>query len=990
MGTTSATTFDKLWAALQLDELSARSYGDEDLPAQAQVALAAVGRRSALGVALIADRPELEQSASWGPLARAVALRGYQRLGARARAQLQAAALERVAQRHGLNRALQAALQHEHALSYSAPALLAERALQLEDAPEAERVLTQGLDDACGELAPLCWLEGLSLQVGIQVARGHDAQAIALCDRFAERFPHSDGAALWRMVAAFIELHAGESSRLRQLARTPADDAPWSEPIAKGLLQSLELAGGALHWLHAAQPSAVGVGHRVELEGRAVLRRVLGDAHIQNAPRSLAGLRAALRDRGVPSARLRLTRERLPALLGADAQVILAEERSIGTGFARVVGYETATGLLLVERFSQVGAALRRWQDQSRRSQLHGMGALVIGFPEDLHDLHDATLDVLDACEPERRHAHAGRARAAHQTAEAVRACSDVPRAHQLRGEALIEQLRAGELETSRADGAIERWYADARTRFEHAEWAHQLYATALELWTLSHEAAIAWADANTLDDADYRNALGLSRVQLRKGARESALRSAERALACAPEERDTWLQLAEAALTARKTEHAQAASAAVLELEPQNAHGLRILGLCHEWQGELARAVELHERASTHTGDPDAPLRAAIVRLRMHQFEQALDHAHEALERSPETLNAYLVAALAQQGLGDLPGSLALLERSISRLGARSELVQPYARGVARLEPAQREQRLARALQVWSEEPELLCSLAEALFEAGAHASGLRCFDAAAESNPNSRNPPWRRACECMQAGRLEDAHVTLSELANADPSNAYFAVLLDAVERKRGLPASFARLRRARPDAHPALLWGLMYRRASELGDEATRLAMEQRLFGLSPDDAIDAAWFCMQHRLLDEAEALIALAERHPRGQAESLARKRARHGLHMARDEVAAASALAMALHESEPELAVIDGELKSALCAREPHALERLARKRFEYVQRGAALAWGDGMHERGLIALAARLRGQSAAFDALQQAHGDHPALRALAKEAAS
>jgi tetratricopeptide (TPR) repeat protein len=988
---TVETSFESLWSELRLQELANEAADPaRTLPAKMAAALGAVRRRSALDTAV--NIAELNDDATWGPVAHLVALRGFQRLGAMRHAERHASALEKDFALHPFAKVARAELAGEQGRCFSVPGVLAEHALWRGDGEHAAQVLVGGLRDSPRDTLPLVWYEGAPLLAGLALAQGRTAEILELCEGFLQRYAKSELAAGWHIVSINTALYGGDSEPVRRLAQDEAAPAPARE-FATRLVQRLDLAMEPQRWVRAHSPLAVAAAVYPELEGREVLRRLLADRQLSSAPQSLAGIRAVLRDRDCAAVRCRLSEPRLAELLEADAQVIVAEERPVGTGFVRIAGFERASGLLLVERFDHVGAGLRYWDDQQRRSALHGIGALVV-MPRGngaLEALHEQSLDALDACEGDVRHAQAGRGRAAHLTAEAVERCKDVPRAWQLRGEALLELLRAGELEGSNADGPLEAWYAEARTRFETAEWAHQTYATCLDHWGLSHEAAIAWADARRLDDNDYRNALGLSQNRLLQGYARSAFTLADEAVARAPEKPAPWTQLALSALEVGSERHAQVAADAVLEVAPENAVALRVLGVSLERSGKLEEALAYHERgAADENDDGSAARRACLARMRLGDFERAREHALASMQRDPGEAQGYQLASLTFRARGNADDAISVLEFGISRVGPHSDLVEAYAAAVAELtDGAELDARVERALELWAENPDVLASFGDTFMEFAARERAERCFAAAIAAGADSLSPSWRRARAYLKARLLAEAEPLLAALVEQNP-NAYFIAALDGVRRKLGSAPSLDLLRRASPDASPALVWGVTHGVAAACSNGTLASALEQRLFGLAPDALIDAAGFLVEHGLFEDATGLAELAEKHPRAEQTRAGRLRLRHSLERAAGEHAAAVARALELHEQNPEYPVINSEIAAALRTRSAEPLRRLSQKRLDYVLANASLEWGDASEERALLACAAYWQGDAGPLDALLSTYTGHPTVLRVVAEALS
>jgi hypothetical protein len=293
----------------------------------------------------------------------------------------------------------------------------------------------------------------------------------------------------------------------------------------------------------------------------------------------------------------------------------------------------------------------------------------------------------------------------------------------------------------------------------------------------------------------------------------------------------------------------------------------------------------------------------------------------------------------------------------------------------------------MAHAFEVWAEDQAALCQLGDALVARGEHAQGFACFDAAERSSHDVTTPRWRRACTCARAGLWSAAETALDALLEREP-NAYFAVLLDAVRRQRGDAPTLETLRRARPDARPALLWGLLHERARTLGDDALARGLQERLFALPPAELLDACWFFVRHELPLDARALLELLRAHPRAQPAWADAQRAEVCVELAAGAPLRAAELALALHREHARLPVFDDEIKAAREARSAEALHTLAHQRLQYILRGGGLDWGDGMRERGSIALAALWRGDRQALTALLERYPAHAALQELRQAA--
>ena len=948
---------EKLWSELRVAELANRRYGpSEELPAWSVVALGAAGYINAVDVACAVER--LTDDAEWRRVGELVTLRAYASVGA-----MRPASDDRS--------------------FFSAEARRAEALLLSGEVKEARRLFTVALDEVSGAAAPLVWLECLPAALGMAVALGDYPAVIELCERAGQRFPTADFKGDCLLQAACAALATGAREGVAKLARS-SEVPPSIQRLTGQLEERLKAASAEPNWVHAGEVTvAAAAPARVGVEGAEVLRRVLGGERAAHPPTSLAGLRSALETSGCRVVRCSLTVEKLTGLLEAGASVIVAEERSSSTGFARLVGYEKTSGLLLVERFDGVGAVLRIWDDQARRCALYGFGCVAI-LPDSagsLASFHDARLDALDASEADLREAHAGRGRTAHLSAEAVALCPEVPRAWQLRGEALAAQARAGELEGSPADGPLEAWYAEARSRFEVAEWAHQTYAEALESWSLVTEAAIAWADALSLDHRDYRNALGLSRNRLKQGYGTAALHLAGDALARAPDVLATWEHFAVTAFELGRDQEAARAAALVLELDAKNAVALRVRGVTLERKGELAAAAAVHAEASVASAEAAPALRAALAAMRLGRFEQARDFAVQAMQRDPTDVEAYLLAARAFRALGNGADVLGVLEFALSRVGPESELVTAYASALCDFVPDQvLAEKVARVTSAWTELGDALLTFADALFDRGERQLAEHVYGAAAAADQEGLNPPWRRAKAYVRGGQLELAEQLLKELTQRRP-HTYFVILSYCVGRALGHEAPLEDLGRASADVHPALVFGVTQHAAARAGDASLARALEQRLFGLPADALVDAGRFLADHRLFDDALALLDLAARHPRAEQALADRLRLEQLVSYRRGEVEKACSLSLGYHREHADWPVADVELAAATQSTDTAALRELAQKRLDFLLRGANQRWSDGMRERALLASVAYRDGDASAFDTLLEQHRTHQEL---------
>ncbi len=765
------------------------------------------------------------------------------------------------------------------------------------------------------------------------------------------------------------------------IAKEEFADAPWIDFLVR---QATLQAESAFPGRQPAERVAFAGGEAEE--GMAVLRGMKVPLP-KGTVSSLAGLQRSLDPAGERSVILRVSVESLGEFLSLGAVVIAHEERSVHPGFARIWALDTSGERLLVDSMHVPGYEYRTWKEQEGLMALYGNAALVFwkdGKPEDVLCEHDPDLALVGGTESDTLEPDAGRARQEELAKQATQACNDVPRAWQLYGQALLAQLRADELEDDNADGPVERWYGQARTRFVRAEWAHQVYAQALEKWGQFEEAAIAWNDAFCLDGHDARNLLGIARTRAREGLTSAAVWAARGALTADPSMLDAWRLRAELAASAGDDDLARLAAAIVLQVEPEDASAHQILGRCAETKEELAEALGHYDRAAT-SGDASHLARASIVAARMGDAEGALQRALAVVDNSPEEFVNHLRGSHCFVAMGQGEDALGILEFALSRFGPHEALVGGYVQRITDLLTEKEcEERVIAFLDSWSEYERPLVDFGVSLSSAGHSDLALRCFDAADLVQADSLNPRWQKVQCHMQANQGQKAAELLEGVLEETTMPHAFALWIE-LRASRDADACWERLGKADASHNPALVWASARYLAGLRGDEESANGLSERLLGIGVGALESAMHFLLHNRALVLAGSLLPMLEAHP-DAASNRENRLLLQALFASREgEELAASELLHTMHKDFSDATVTWQEMAIVLRAGSSEALTLLAEKALRGVLRGAPESFGDSCMERGYLASAVAMDGDFAALESLISAYPKNNAILASA-----
>tara|TARA_R110002096_G_scaffold299503_3_gene494062 strand:+ start:22085 stop:24997 length:2913 start_codon:yes stop_codon:yes gene_type:complete len=721
-------------------------------------------------------------------------------------------------------------------------------------------------------------------------------------------------------------------------------------------------------------------------EADAVLRMLGGE--LGSELTSLAGIQARIDSKHERSAILTLDKAQLCEFLAAGATVVVHEERPVHPGFSKLCAFDESSEIVLVDSMLTPGRELRRWQEQESRMHLYGASALVVLGEKAIALVHDEGLATLGVTETTQHDPELGRARQEQLARLAVESCKDIPRAWQLHGLALFAQLAAEELEGKNADGPMEQWYGHARTRFAEAEWAHQIYAQALEEWGLFEEAAIAWNDAYRLDSFDARNLLGIARTRAREGLVNAAIPYARRALCADPGALDAWRLRAELAASVEDTAAASQAASIVLLAKPDDPTGHRIIGSQAERDDSLQQALE-HFDSAAEGGNTSHLARASMLAARLGDFEGAQARALAVLERDPENYANHLRASECFVRTGSVDDAVGVLEYALSRFGPHEALVIGYSeRIIDLLSEEDCTARVRAFLESWGEYEQPLTNLGQSLSTAGRLALAIECFERAHRAGPDSLNPIWQQVQSYVRNDSRDAANELLKDMLEKTPlphAHALWTELNGAATPD----ACWESLGKADAESDPVLVWASARFLADERGDEEAVAGLTERLLGV-PIRAIGSALgYLVQTKALSLAGHLIPMLEQHSNAKdgLENTLHSRSLYAYHTG--DLQMAATLLDEMHSEFPSSTVTWQELTMVLEAGNADVLRRLSDKALRALRRGSPESFGDGMTEQANLAAAEMLAGEFGPMEDLLEAHPlCIPALECAAKAA--
>ena len=591
-----------------------------------------------------------------------------------------------------------------------------------------------------------------------------------------------------------------------------------------------------------------------------------------------AHLRHALARGSYSALRLTLDEARIEAALRLQAPLLLEEERPTETGFLLVAGFDPVARLLLLIDPRRPGPLLRTVEEQWRRSELFGCGALLVVGPRErcegrLEALErvglepDPRLELVDRCDLDASGAAPSPARVAVLAAEAIAAAPELPMLHLRHGESLLEQLRTRRLEPAPA-GPFERWLAATRLRFPDAEWPFQIYAEALELQRRYEEAGIAWADAQCFDPFDERNVLGQARVLVLQRRQTEADRMYRRALALRPDHVSAHIRRSELALTDGRLEEAALEAELAASIGSDDPEALLALTTVREWSGEAGAAMELLRQVARADAE-HVPSRVRLIHLLVDQaqWEEARQVAEELCALAPGRPRCWSLASWACWCSGQAGRALELAVGGVQRCGPEPELLRQVVRVIATVLPeaAANEAVVALADQL-SAEPSSLLDAASGFTEHGWYAPALTLADRALELLPSDPNPGWRLAQILLSSAELrrtKEARIEglLQQTIELTRSYPFPRVIL-AWRRLQDDPEQALRLlEEAEVPVAPAPIWYIQALALERLGRVDEAADARSRLPELYPDGALEPIGTLRYVGLVELCRALLA---------------------------------------------------------------------------------------------------------------------------------
>lgn len=835
-------------------------------------------------------------------------------------------------------------------------------------------------------------------------ARDFDVAARTF-DQLRDDGPEAFDAPLLETCGALCRWAAGDVARALEALRSvrertrgghgeQATAYAWSADVLDRLDKDPEARDGGPTWIWAEGLGELAPrrGDMGASAGEVCLDRFgrADDARLEACP-DMATLRYRLRERGLDSVRLVANPERIEAGLAEGAVVVLEEERSTRTGFLLVAGIEPVAGLLLIHDPERGGAYLTTFAEQRARATLFGgSGLLVLGRGEEASArgerlaergaAHDARMDAIDACDLDGQGRVPPRARVDVLAREAIDVAPELPTPHRRHGEAMLDQLRAGRL----GGGRLERWVAVTREKFPRAEWALQIYAQALEIWGRPHEAGIAWADAQALDDWDERNTYGRARAHLRLGEKDEAEALLRRTLSLAPGHAGAMARWASLRLERGDLDGARTLSELAEAIAPDDPAVLNTRATVLEEEDRFEEALARLRRVAD-ANPRDTGTRARVLKRLFHagRWDDAAPVADAMVAADPGDPFNWADLAFVRVATGDGAGATDALATALARCGPDRVLVDESARVLATLLDAAGRAAFAEVLErALAGAPLSLMDVAVELTRRKLDEEGIRLALRAKELLSRDPNGPWRAAQTLIaipeeRAARFARIEELLRETIAMAERYPHPRVVLALHTHADDPEGALELLREADVRSGPVLVWKALSVLHGAAGQEDERARVDERLLDVGADALLDAATFLRNVGLapvaLELFDAALERAPGSPRARFEK-ARTLLREG-----DAASAARALGDA-PGGDPFV-----ETLIAIANRDWERVVQVAAPEVQRVTRRSAGGAYDGWVMRARLAGAQLALGDAAGAERLRTLAGRHPdALAAL------
>jgi tetratricopeptide (TPR) repeat protein len=731
----------------------------------------------------------------------------------------------------------------------------------------AERVLARlGAEDAAAESLhdELARFDQRMSEAATLLGTHDFAGAATRLEQAAALLGDSDLAFGPRIAAGLARWSAGAGMRARELLGTLAEEtrspvslaARRAHGIARDVIATLERETGTAargpNWTFATPGPALSadvVSASSLARLRASIARLAENSHGEAPRTKLAGSRIVLDEK------------QLPSLLAASCTVFLEEERSTTTGLVRVLGFDPVGRVLLLEDIALRAPYLVSADDQWRRCELFGRGALVTGA--ELAD--DPRLVAIDACLYGPNGDVPPQAFIAATMGEAVKANDSLPFAHKLLGGALLRQAIAGRSDIAQVYG----WYARTRERFLDAEWPLQLYAEALELEGRNEEAALAWSEAAARDPRDDRNVLGEARLVTRIGWDRRAERLVRRALTLRPDLAVGYARLASLALGAGTHDAARLCAEIATELD-STADAWLVLASVHEASGadqEADAALAAAIRADATIAWPH--VRMARRRAVVGRWEESLTAAEAATALDKHSAAAWHALGTARWGGGDVEGAFRALAEGLGRTGDDSLALEALRIAVLGWNGEERAKRIGEVAALRAENASTPNDIARTLHALGHDAEAVASLESAVADQGGALNPSWWLLQSLARLARPTEGQRErlreLGEMLLARAPQFPPVVLLHACHLLDADPAAALAFVETTDSAiAPAALWEIAARALERLNRPDDAATLRARIADVLPEGAVQAAAHLAQIGRHELARDLLLRAE------------------------------------------------------------------------------------------------------------------------------